>query len=54
MPAHTHTHNGIVEAAGALKSGTASGNNTDGVTGSAGTGTKVIAVFYALAYIMKS
>lgn len=36
LPAHTHTHNGIVEAAGGLKGGSSFGNNTDGVTGSTG------------------
>ena len=58
MPAHTHTHNGIIEAqpiGGGLKSGTSWGNNKGGVTGSIGGGQSfnIMPPYYALAYIMK-
>ncbi len=52
MPAHTHT----VKSSGGAGTGyaTAGFNTLSDVTGSTGTGTKVIAVFYALAFIQKS
>jgi hypothetical protein len=55
MPAHTHT---VTASSGFAEYGEANTNilNRSGSinTGSYGTGTKVIAVFYALAYIMKT
>ena len=56
IPAHTHTHNGIIEAAGALKDGTSFGANTGGVTSSVGGGESHTNrdKYYALAYIMKT
>lgn len=51
IPAHTHAQ-GLAGNPGQIASGSVIGTNGD--TGSYGTGTKVISVFYALAYIMKS
>ena len=56
MPAHTHTY---IKSPGASSTGSdAGGDGTQTLdtenTGSTGTGTKVIAVFYALAFIMKT
>ena len=55
MPAHTHTYTWKSTVGGDSSGGDSNQiNNATYNTGSSGTGTKVIPVFYALAFIMKS
>ena len=54
MPAHTHTYDTPPTPGAGGSGGSYSGTPSSSTTGSTGTGTKVIAVFYALAYIMKT
>lgn len=58
MPAHTHTVGARLNTLGGANPFITGANSTPASstidTSSTGTGTKVIAVFYALAYIMKT
>ena len=54
IPAHTHTYTTHTNAAGSGPGANETQSHPTTNTGSYGTGTKNIAVFYALAYIMKA